>query len=120
MAWRSHGNHRESQISYIRAFSGGELALSGASVGKSVWSAQLPFINTLSTPPPPVVFHYQVKMHLFSKTRQTFTEQPMKISLYGSHGEKENIPFVLYVYVKYTATVTVNMLMKRNLKNKIK
>ncbi|XP_075879075.1 lipoprotein lipase [Nelusetta ayraudi] len=41
------------------------------------------------------VFHYQVKMHLFSKTRQTFTEQPMKISLYGSHGEKENIPFVL-------------------------
>lgn len=47
--------------------------------------------------PSPLVFHYQVKMHLFSKTQQSFSEQPMKISLYGSHGEKENIAFVLYV-----------------------
>ncbi|XP_003974174.2 lipoprotein lipase isoform X1 [Takifugu rubripes] len=41
------------------------------------------------------VFHYQVKVHFFSETQQSFTEQPMKISLYGTHGEKEDIPFVL-------------------------
>ncbi|XP_015249924.1 lipoprotein lipase isoform X1 [Cyprinodon tularosa] len=41
------------------------------------------------------VFHYQVKAHLFSKDKQSFTEQPMKISLYGTHGEKEDIPIVL-------------------------
>lgn len=97
MAWRSHENNRERQISYLRAYSSGELALGGSkiSVGKCVWSAQLPLINPLSHLP--LVFHYQVKMHLFSNTRQSFTEQPMKISLYGSHGEKENIAFVLYV-----------------------
>lgn len=62
----------------------------------------LPIANSLSTPPPPLVFHYQVKMHIFSKTQQSFTEQPMKISLYGSHGEKENIDFVLCVHNKWT------------------
>uniref|UniRef100_A0A8C6Q5U1 Lipoprotein lipase n=1 Tax=Nothobranchius furzeri TaxID=105023 RepID=A0A8C6Q5U1_NOTFU len=41
------------------------------------------------------VFHYQVKAHFFSKDKMSFTEQPMKISLYGTHGEKENIAFVL-------------------------
>ncbi|KAM9357812.1 lipoprotein lipase [Symphorus nematophorus] len=41
------------------------------------------------------VFHYQVKVHVFSKDRLSFREQPMKISLYGTHGEKEDIPFVL-------------------------
>lgn len=41
------------------------------------------------------VFHYQVKAHFFSQNEQSFTEQPMKISLYGTNGEKENIPFVL-------------------------
>lgn len=43
------------------------------------------------------VFHYQVKVHFFSKDTLSFTEQPLKISLYGTHGEKENIPFVLTV-----------------------
>lgn len=43
------------------------------------------------------VFHYQVKVHFFSKDTLSFTEQPLKISLYGTHGEKENIPFVLPV-----------------------
>ncbi|XP_075944711.1 lipoprotein lipase [Anarhichas minor] len=43
------------------------------------------------------VFHYQVKVHLFSEDQQSFTEQPMKISLYGTHGEKEDISFVLPV-----------------------
>ncbi|XP_031581612.1 lipoprotein lipase [Oreochromis aureus] len=41
------------------------------------------------------VFHYQVKAHFFSQNQQSFTEQPMKISLYGTNGEKEDIPFVL-------------------------
>lgn len=41
------------------------------------------------------VFHYQVKAHFFSQNEQSFTEQPMKISLYGTNGEKEDIPFVL-------------------------
>ncbi|TMS20793.1 Lipoprotein lipase [Larimichthys crocea] len=43
------------------------------------------------------VFHYQVKVHVFAKSKLSFTEQPMKISLYGTHGEKEDIPFVLSV-----------------------
>ncbi|KAM4739377.1 lipoprotein lipase [Anableps anableps] len=41
------------------------------------------------------VFHYQVKAHFFSKNKKSFTEQPIKISLYGTHGEKEDIPVVL-------------------------
>ncbi|XP_053743049.1 lipoprotein lipase [Synchiropus splendidus] len=41
------------------------------------------------------VFHYQVKVHLFSSKPLTFTEQPMKISLYGTHSEKEDLAFVL-------------------------
>lgn len=44
------------------------------------------------------VFHYQVKVHFFSESAQSFTEQPMKISLYGTLGEKEDISFVLYVH----------------------
>lgn len=58
------------------------------------------------TPPTPV-FHYQVKVHFFSKTKQSFTEQPMKISLYGSRGEKENIAFVLYVCARVCITFTL-------------
>nr|ACH53599.1 lipoprotein lipase [Epinephelus coioides] len=43
------------------------------------------------------VFHYQVKVHFFSKDRLSFTEQPMKISLHGMLGVKGDIPFVLPV-----------------------
>ncbi|XP_070687772.1 lipoprotein lipase [Pempheris klunzingeri] len=43
------------------------------------------------------VFHYQVKVHFFSTDRLSFTEQPMKISLYGTLTEKEDISFVLPV-----------------------
>lgn len=43
------------------------------------------------------VFHYQVKVHFFSKDELSFTEQPMKISLFGTHGEKEDIAFVMPV-----------------------
>lgn len=48
--------------------------------------------------PSPPVYHYQVKAHFFSEAQLSFTEQPMKISLYGTHGEKEDISFVLYVF----------------------
>uniref|UniRef100_A0A667YG18 Lipoprotein lipase n=1 Tax=Myripristis murdjan TaxID=586833 RepID=A0A667YG18_9TELE len=41
------------------------------------------------------VFHYQVKVHFFSTEELNYKEQPLKISLYGTHGEKEDIPFVL-------------------------
>ncbi|XP_061594180.1 lipoprotein lipase [Cololabis saira] len=43
------------------------------------------------------VFHYQVKGHFFSLDDLKFNEQPMRISLYGTHGEKEDITFVLPV-----------------------
>ncbi|XP_076847785.1 lipoprotein lipase [Brachyhypopomus gauderio] len=41
------------------------------------------------------VFHYQVKVHFFGKSNISYTDQPMKISLYGFSGEKENIPYVM-------------------------
>lgn len=41
------------------------------------------------------VYHYQVKVHFFSKTKISYSDQPMKISLYGLTGEKENIPYVI-------------------------
>ncbi|KAG7327477.1 hypothetical protein KOW79_009083 [Hemibagrus wyckioides] len=41
------------------------------------------------------VFHYQVKVHFFSKSQISYTDQPMKISLYGYSGEKENIPYIM-------------------------
>ncbi|KAM4629387.1 lipoprotein lipase [Polymixia lowei] len=43
------------------------------------------------------VFHYQVKVHFFSKEKLSFEKQPLKISLYGTHGEKENIPYKIPV-----------------------
>ncbi|KAL4658863.1 lipoprotein lipase [Arapaima gigas] len=41
------------------------------------------------------VFHYQVKVHFFSKADLKLTEQPMKVSLYGTDGDAEDIAFVL-------------------------
>ncbi|KAJ8277380.1 hypothetical protein GJAV_G00074540 [Gymnothorax javanicus] len=41
------------------------------------------------------VFHYQVKVHFFSKDKLSFTEQPMLVSLFGTEGEKEDIPFTM-------------------------
>jgi len=43
------------------------------------------------------VFHYQVKVHFFSKDKLSFTEQPLKVSLYGTLEEKEDIPFTMPV-----------------------
>ncbi|KAM3876488.1 lipoprotein lipase [Diretmus argenteus] len=43
------------------------------------------------------VFHYQVKVHFFSKEKLQYTEQPLKISLHGTHGEKEDITFIMPV-----------------------
>ncbi|KAM6962690.1 lipoprotein lipase [Aplochiton taeniatus] len=45
------------------------------------------------------VFHYQVKVHFFSDQQLDFKEQPLKVSLYGTHGEKEDIPFTMPVVV---------------------
>ncbi|KAL2097094.1 hypothetical protein ACEWY4_006301 [Coilia grayii] len=37
------------------------------------------------------VFHYQVKVHVFSQKNLSVVEQPMQVSLYGTHGEQEGI-----------------------------
>ncbi|KAG5286566.1 hypothetical protein AALO_G00016300 [Alosa alosa] len=37
------------------------------------------------------VFHYQVKVHVFSQKNLSVVEQPMLVSLYGTHGEREEI-----------------------------
>ncbi|KAJ3599127.1 hypothetical protein NHX12_033090 [Muraenolepis orangiensis] len=42
------------------------------------------------------VFHYQVKVHFFSEKKLSFTEQPLMISLFGTHGEKQDIPFQIW------------------------
>ncbi|XP_060762303.1 lipoprotein lipase [Neoarius graeffei] len=41
------------------------------------------------------VFHYQIKAYLFSHKHLALDSQPVKISLYGTHDEKHNIPVVL-------------------------
>uniref|UniRef100_A0A8C7M9A6 Lipoprotein lipase n=1 Tax=Oncorhynchus kisutch TaxID=8019 RepID=A0A8C7M9A6_ONCKI len=41
------------------------------------------------------LFHYQVKVHFFSSEKLAYTEQPMKISLYGTHDEKTDIPYTM-------------------------
>ncbi|XP_061097315.1 lipoprotein lipase-like isoform X2 [Conger conger] len=43
------------------------------------------------------VFHFQVKVHFFSQEDVTFRDQPLKISLFGTLGEKEDISLVLPV-----------------------
>ena len=48
--------------------------------------------------PLPTVFHYQVKLHFFSKDALSFTEQPIRVSLYGTLGEREDLTHVLYVW----------------------
>ncbi|XP_062844223.1 lipoprotein lipase [Trichomycterus rosablanca] len=41
------------------------------------------------------VFHYQVKAHLFSHQDLKLENQPVKISLYGTHDEKDDIAVVV-------------------------
>ncbi|XP_071376674.1 lipoprotein lipase [Centroberyx affinis] len=41
------------------------------------------------------VFHYQIKAHFFSQKTLILTHQPILVSLYGTHGEKEEIPLTL-------------------------
>ncbi|KAI2667980.1 Lipoprotein lipase [Labeo rohita] len=37
------------------------------------------------------VFHYQIKLHLFSNKNMTLLEQPMKVSLFGTTDERDDI-----------------------------
>uniref|UniRef100_A0A672KKB2 Lipoprotein lipase n=1 Tax=Sinocyclocheilus grahami TaxID=75366 RepID=A0A672KKB2_SINGR len=37
------------------------------------------------------VFHYQIKLHLFSDKNMTLLEQPMKVSLFGTADERDDI-----------------------------
>ncbi|KAJ8372908.1 hypothetical protein AAFF_G00275580 [Aldrovandia affinis] len=41
------------------------------------------------------VFHYQVKVHLFCQEEVTLRDQPLKVSLYGTLGDKEDIRIIL-------------------------
>ncbi|KAM3833847.1 lipoprotein lipase-like [Diretmus argenteus] len=41
------------------------------------------------------VFHYQIKAHFFSQETLSLSHQPILVSLYGTHGEKEDIPLTL-------------------------
>ncbi|XP_051990215.1 lipoprotein lipase isoform X1 [Xyrauchen texanus] len=45
------------------------------------------------------VFHYQIKLHVFSDKNMTMLEQPMKVSLFGTTDEREDIsvtvPFMI-------------------------
>ncbi|KAJ8011492.1 hypothetical protein DPEC_G00058780 [Dallia pectoralis] len=41
------------------------------------------------------VFHYQMKFHIFHQQNLTLNEQPITVSLFGTHGEKEDIQLVL-------------------------
>ncbi|XP_035276326.1 lipoprotein lipase-like isoform X1 [Anguilla anguilla] len=41
------------------------------------------------------VFHFQVKVHFFSQDNVTFRDQPLKVSLFGTLGEKEDISLIL-------------------------
>lgn len=41
------------------------------------------------------VFHYQVKVHLFSYQDLKLENQPVKVSLYGTHDEKDDIAVVV-------------------------
>ena len=43
------------------------------------------------------VFHYQVKVHVFGQKNFSVVEQPMLVSLYGTHGDQEGIPVTVYV-----------------------
>ncbi|XP_056149714.1 lipoprotein lipase isoform X2 [Lampris incognitus] len=41
------------------------------------------------------VFHYQIKAHFFSQQTLSLSHQPILVSLYGTQGEKEDIPVTL-------------------------
>ncbi|KAM4605734.1 lipoprotein lipase [Polymixia lowei] len=41
------------------------------------------------------VFHYQIKAHFFSLKTLILSQQPIAVSLYGTHGEQEDIPLTL-------------------------
>lgn len=43
------------------------------------------------------VFHYQVKVHVFCQKNLSVVEQPVLVSLYGTHGEQEGISVTVYV-----------------------
>ncbi|KAJ8345774.1 hypothetical protein SKAU_G00299670 [Synaphobranchus kaupii] len=51
------------------------------------------------------VFHYQMKVHFFSPNNLSFTEQPMLVSLFGTEGEKEDIPLTM-PYLNTNTTVS--------------
>ncbi|XP_067108723.1 lipoprotein lipase [Osmerus mordax] len=41
------------------------------------------------------VFHYQIKVHFFSQHNLSLSQQPLKVSLFGTHGEKTDINLIM-------------------------
>uniref|UniRef100_A0A4W5QIL9 Lipoprotein lipase n=1 Tax=Hucho hucho TaxID=62062 RepID=A0A4W5QIL9_9TELE len=56
------------------------------------------------------VFHYQMKFHVFNQQNLSLSEQPVIVSLYGTHGEKEDIQCVIPVS-NVTTNTTVSFLL---------
>ncbi|KAL0966540.1 hypothetical protein UPYG_G00296490 [Umbra pygmaea] len=54
------------------------------------------------------VFHYQMKFHVFNQQYSSLNEQPVTVSLYGTHGEKEDIKLVLS---NMTSNTTISFLL---------
>uniref|UniRef100_A0A4W5QHJ8 Lipoprotein lipase n=1 Tax=Hucho hucho TaxID=62062 RepID=A0A4W5QHJ8_9TELE len=54
------------------------------------------------------VFHYQMKFHVFNQQNLSLSEQPVIVSLYGTHGEKEDIQVILS---NVTTNTTVSFLL---------
>ncbi|XP_056600060.1 lipoprotein lipase [Triplophysa dalaica] len=45
------------------------------------------------------VFHYQMKVHVFSSTNMTLLEQPMKVSLFGTTDERDDITITVPIMI---------------------
>ncbi|XP_041698409.2 lipoprotein lipase [Coregonus clupeaformis] len=54
------------------------------------------------------VFHYQMKFHIFNQQNLSLNEQPVIVSMYGTHGEKEDIQLILS---NVTTNTTVSFLL---------
>lgn len=65
------------------------------------------------------VFHYQVKVHFFGKKNFTMTNQPLLVSLYGTHDEHVDLAIILpevstnktYSFLLYTEVDIGDLLM---------
>lgn len=65
----------------------------GVNKVRNTRSAKLYLKTTASMPFK--VFHYQMKVHFFSQQMLSFAQQPMRVSLFGTHSEKTDINLIM-------------------------